>query len=119
MRSSKEIGKTSESLALFEEAERFVGANIDFFVDYAGAIGVAGAVKRDDLLLKDAFERFSLLHAKAPDHTMNLQYWAVTLFLLGDYAEAWKKVQLAEATPGHAELNLKFIEVLTDKMPRP
>jgi len=112
-------GKIDESLKLFAEAERFIGDDIDFLVDYAKALGVAGAQTRNNARLQDAFVRFRQLHEKAPQHTLNLQNWAITLFYVGNYAEAWKKVQLAEATPRHAELDKSFIAALQSKMPRP
>ena len=112
-------GKIPESLKLFGEAERFVGEDIDFSVDYAKALGIAGGLTKNDALLKDAFGRFSHLYEKAPQHTLNLQNWAITLFFVGNYTDAWKKIQLAEATPRHAELDSKFIAALQSKMPRP
>lgn len=112
-------GKAADSLKLFEEAEHSIGDDIDFSVDYAKAIGVAGAQTKNDTLLQDAFARFARAYEKAPQHTLNLQNWAITLFYVGNYAEAWKKIQLAEATPRHAELDSKFITALQSKMPRP
>ncbi len=112
-------GKAADSLKLFEEAEHSIGNDIDFSVDYAKAIGVAGAQTRNDALLQDAFARFARAYEKAPQHTLNLQNWAVTLFYVGNYAEAWKKIQLAEATPRRAELDSNFIAALQSKMPRP
>lgn len=112
-------GKAADSLKLFEEAEHSIGNDIDFSVDYAKAIGVTGAQTRNDALLQDAFARFARTYEKAPQHTLNLQNWAITLFYVGNYAEAWKKIQLAEATPRHAELDSNFIATLQSKMPRP
>ena len=112
-------GKTDEAMGLFAEADRLVGADIDFAVDYAKALGQVGAGSRNQTMLKDAFRRFAQLHEKAPNHTLNLQNWAVTLYYVGNYAEAWKKVKLAEATPPRAELDPGFIAALQAKMPRP
>lgn len=112
------LGKTADSLKLFAEAERVVGDDIDFSVDYARALGIAGAETRNSSLLQDAFARFAQLHERAPQHTLNLQNWAITLFYVGNYAEAWKKIQLAEATPRRAELDPNFIAALLSKMPR-
>src|ERR1035437_9536622 len=50
-------GKIDESLKLFAEAEGFVGNDIDFSVDYAKALGVAGAQTKNETLLNDAFAR--------------------------------------------------------------
>ncbi len=112
-------GKIDESLKLFAEADGIVGGDVDFSVDYAKAIGVAGAQTKNDALLKDAFARFELLYEKAPQNTLNLQNWAITLFYVGSYAEAWKKIKLAEATPRNAELDPNFLAALQSKMPRP
>ena len=111
--------KSTDSLKLFEEAEHSIGNDIDFSVDYAKAIGVAGAQTRNDALLQDAFARFARAYEKAPQHTLNLQNWAITLFYVGNYAEAWKKIKLAEATLRRAELDSNFIAALQSKMPRP
>ncbi|MBK9237172.1 MAG: hypothetical protein IPO19_14710 [Rhodoferax sp.] len=50
---------------------------------------------------------------------MNLQNWAVTLFYVGNYPEARKKIQLAEVTPRHVELDPGFVAALQGKMRRP
>jgi len=112
-------GKIDESLRLFAEADGFVGNDIDFSVDYAKALGIAGAQTKNETLLKDAFARFARLYEKAPQHTLNLQNWAITLFYVGNYAEAWKTVRLAEATPRRADLDPRFLAALQSKMPRP
>jgi tetratricopeptide (TPR) repeat protein len=112
-------GKTDESLKLMAEAEKFVGSDIDFAVDYAKAIGIAGAQTKNETQLKDAFARFARLYEKSPQHTLNLQNWAITLFYVGNYAEAWKKVKLAETTPRRADLDPKFLAALQSKLPRP
>jgi tetratricopeptide (TPR) repeat protein len=112
-------GKLNESLALFAEADRIVGGDIDFAADYAKALGIAGAQTKNQSMLNDAFTRFARVHEKAPQHTLNLQNWAITLFYVGNFGEAWKKVKLAEATPRHAELDPRFLAALQSKMPRP
>lgn len=113
------LRKHDQSLRLFAEAEGFVGSDIDFSADYAKAIGVAGAQAKNNVLLNDAFSRFTRVYERAPQHTLNLQNWAITLFYVGSYAEAWNKVKLAEATPRHADLDTRFITALQSKMPRP
>lgn len=112
-------GKIDESLKLFAEAEGFVGDDIDFAVDYAKALGIASDQTENETLVIEAFARFARLHAKAPQHTLNLQNWAITLFYVGNYAQAWKTVKLAEATPRRAELDPRFLAALQSKMPRP
>ncbi|NTV13041.1 MAG: hypothetical protein HGA96_03770 [Desulfobulbaceae bacterium] len=111
--------KIAVSLKLFEEAEKIIGNDIDFSVDYARALGTAAAQTKNDSQLKDALNRFGHLYEKAPQHTLNLQNWAITLFYIGNYAEAWKKVKLAEATPRHGEIDQNFLAALQSKMPRP
>jgi tetratricopeptide (TPR) repeat protein len=112
-------GNTAESLKLFSEAGRTIGGNLDFSVDFAKTLGIAGAQSNNDALLKDAFSRFQRNYEQAPQHVLNLQNWAVTLFYVGKHAEAWEKIQLAEAAPRRAELDTKFIAALQGKMPRP
>jgi tetratricopeptide (TPR) repeat protein len=112
-------GRITDSIKLFAEAERFVVGDIDFAVDYAKTIGIAGAQANDSELLKDAFTRFARLHEKVPQHTMNLQNWAITHFYVGNYSEAWKRIKLAEATPRGAEIDKSFVTALQAKMPRP
>lgn len=66
-------GRTDESLKLFAEAESLIGNDMGFSVDYAKALGEAGAETENETLLKDAFARFARLYGKAPQHTINLQ----------------------------------------------
>jgi tetratricopeptide (TPR) repeat protein len=112
-------GKSDDFLKLFAEAEKFVGSEINFSVDYAKAIGIAGAERKDDALLKDAFDRFERIYRKAPQNTKNLENWAWTLFSIGRYSEAWAKVKLAEATPNKDDLDPRFLAALQSRMPRP
>jgi tetratricopeptide (TPR) repeat protein len=112
-------GKLDESLKLFAEAENFVGDQINFSVDYARAVGMAGVKRSDDALLEDAFERFDAIYKKDPQSTKNLQNWAMTLFGTGKYSEAWEKVKLAELTPTRGQLDPRFLAALQAKMARP
>jgi len=112
-------GNVDQSLKLFGEAELFVGNDIDFSVDYARSVGFAGVQSNNKKLLQDALNRFTQIHKRAPQHTLNLQNWAIILFSVGNFSEAWKKIILAEATPHHAELDKNFIAALQAKMPRP
>jgi tetratricopeptide (TPR) repeat protein len=112
-------GKFDESMKLFGEAEKYVGDQINFSVDYAFAVGTAGVQLKDKALLKEAFGRFERNYQKAPQNTKNLQNWAFTLFSLGKYSEAWTKVKLAEVTPNKAALNPQFLKALQSRMPRP
>ncbi len=45
--------KFDESLKLFAEAEKFVGREINFLVDYSRAVGLVGVKRRDDALIND------------------------------------------------------------------
>ncbi len=112
-------GKLNDALALFAEADPIVGGDIDFSADYAKTLGIAGAQSKNEFVLNDAFKRFARVYEKAPQHTLNLQNWAITLFYIGNFSEAWKKVKLAEVTPRHDELDPKFLAALQTKMPRP
>ena len=112
-------GRFQESLELFAEAERVIGGDIDFAADHARALGAAGVETKSQSMLNDAFARFARVYDKAPQHTLNLQNWAITLFNLDNYAEAWKKIKLAEATPRRSELDPEFLAALQSKMPRP
>lgn len=109
----------AKSLELFAEAEKLIGNDIDFAVDYAKTLGQAGAENHDENMLNDAFARFAALYASNPDHTLNLQNWAITLFYVGNYAEAWKKIKLAERTPHRGAIDRGFVSELQSKMPRP
>ena len=112
-------GKLNESLSLFSEADLTKHDDVDFSVDYARAQGFVGAQKKNQTLLNEAFAHFSKIYDQAPDHTLNLQNWAITLFYVGHYTEAWQKIKLAEATPRSAEIDKSFIAALQSKMPRP
>lgn len=112
-------GRMADALALFNEAAPIVGADLDFAVDHAKTMGLAGLQSQNEKMVKEAFGKFQALHAKAPQHTLNLQNWSVLLFYIGNYAEAWKKIKLAEATPRKGDLDPKFIKALQEKMPRP
>jgi len=70
-------------------------------------------------MLKDAFDRFEHIYQQAPQNTLNLQNWAMTLFAKGRYSEAWAKVKLAEATPNKGNLDPRFVAALQARMPRP
>lgn len=112
-------GKLDESLALLREAEGSMAGDVDFQADYARTIGMLGAQTRNKPLVEDALSRFARVHARAPEHTLNLQNWAIILFYIGDYAGAWQKIKLAEATPQRQHLDPRFLSDLSRSMPRP
>lgn len=112
-------GKTDDSLKLFAEAEKFESSEFNFSVDYAKSLGMAGVTRKDDALLKDAFDRFGRIYQQAPQRTDNLENWAWTLFSVGRYSEAWAKVKLAEAAPNKGNLDPRFVAALQSRMPRP
>jgi Tfp pilus assembly protein PilF len=113
------VGKFDVSLKLFAEAEESESDLLNFSVDYAKSIGMAGVARKDEALLRNAYGRFERIYQKAPDDTDNLVNWAKTLFGVGDYAQAWAKVKLAEATPDKAILAPTFVAASQAKMPRP
>lgn len=112
-------GKFDDSLKLFAEAEKFVGGDINFSVDYAKSSGMAGVKLNDDALLRDAFDRFEHIYQKAPQNALNLQNWAIILFDKERYSEAWAKIKLAEALPNKGDLDPTFLAALQARMPRP
>jgi tetratricopeptide (TPR) repeat protein len=114
-----QAGKFEEALKLFGEAAPLIEDNMDFLADYAKTVGFAGLRQKDTSLIDTALSRFSYIYDRAPNHTMNLQNWAILLYFLGDYATAWEKINLAMATPGKADLNGQFIDKLQRKMAKP
>ncbi len=112
-------GKTSDALSLFDEAKNLMGNDIDFSVDYARGFGMIGIETGNKALIQNSFEMFEKNQFRAPEHTMNLQNWAIVLFYLEDYKGAWQKVKLAEKTKRASEMDKGFVEALTQKMPRP
>jgi tetratricopeptide (TPR) repeat protein len=115
----KKQDKISEAMQLFAEAAKYKSGDVDFETDYAMTIGFRAVQIRDKELLMDALKRYEVIYKKAPEHTLNIQNWAITLFYIRDYVGAWKKIQLAEATPRHNELDQNFIAALNKAMPRP
>ncbi len=111
--------KFDESLKLFAEAEAHVSNDHNFTTDYAKTLAMAGTQTKNEKLMNDAFARFARVYKKAPQHKLNIQNWAIALYYAGNYAEAWKKVKLAEATPGDSEIDPEFVKTLQSKMPRP
>lgn len=79
-----------------------------------------GAQTVNKALVSDAMEKFPRqLLLRTPDHTLNIQNWAITLYDLGDYRGAWQKVDLAEKTRRAVEFDKNFVAELKMKMPRP
>lgn len=111
--------KNNDALRLFAEADRLMGDDIDFAVDHARALGMIGVQSKNKALVSDALARFEQLQARAPDHTLNFQNWAITSYYLGNYPEAWQKVKLAEKTRRANEIDKGFVAELQKKMPRP
>lgn len=114
-----EADDITASIKLFTEAEKSLNGELDFAIDYAKTLGIAGAQAKNNAQLQDALSRFARLHVKALQHTLNLQNWAVTLFYSGNYSAACKKIQLAETTPRRAEVDPNFVAALQSKMLRP
>ena len=112
-------GQGAQALQLLAEAEKSIGDDFDFAVDHARALGMAGIQTKNEALVRQALDRYARIHQRDPQHTQNLQNWAITLFGVGQYALAWSRIELAEATPRRAQLDPRFIAALQQKMPRP
>lgn len=112
-------GNLEQSLKLFAEAADLVGGNVDFAADHARHIGIAAAKSNDEKLFQDAFARFAQVYERAPQHALNLQNWAITHYYLGQYAQAWEKLTLAEAVARQNEIDPRFVAALQEKMARP
>ena len=112
-------GEYKESLRSFEKAEPSLSEDINFNVDYSRTLGYAGVSARNENMVVNAFERFKKIYNKSPKHMMNLQNWAIILFYVGNYSEAWEKIKLAEVTPDGKSTDQKFVTLLQSKMPRP
>jgi tetratricopeptide (TPR) repeat protein len=112
-------GNAAQSLRLFGQANRLIGFDLDFAVDYARALSLAGAKLGDKKLLDEAFKRFAQIQERAPKHTLNLQNWAIAFYYTGQYAAAWDKIKAAQTTPRGAEVDKQFVADLQRKMPRP
>lgn len=116
------VGSTKQiehALPLFEQAQTLLPDDIDFAVDYARTIGMAAVENRNAPMLAQALAKFAQLHQRAPEHTLNLQNWAIVLFYQGEFAQAWQKIKLAEATSQAKDLDPRFIKDLAKKMARP
>jgi tetratricopeptide (TPR) repeat protein len=108
--------RLDSGLALFQESAVLLGDDIDFQSDFARTKAMMANSEADLQLIWKEFER---IHVKAPDHTLNLQNWAISYFYAGRYRDAWQKIQLAERTPRGRELDPNFLQDLSEKMPRP
>lgn len=111
--------KHREALQFFDEAAPALEQDIDFSVDHALTQAMVAVEDHDTAAVQRVLERFARIHAQAPQHTLNLQNWAITLFATGNLAGAWEKVQWAEATPRRAAIDQRFIADLQSAMPRP
>jgi tetratricopeptide (TPR) repeat protein len=112
-------GEYGESLKAFQRAEATMSNDVDFNVDFSRTLGYAGVRARSEKMVRSAFERYRKIYEKWPQHALNLQNWAIILFYTGNYALAWEKIKLAEATPDAKYLDQKFIAALQSKMARP
>lgn len=112
-------GEYANSISIFEKLEPILSNDVNFCTDYARALGHAGVAAQNKTIIAAAIERFKKTYEKVPQHTMNLQNWAVILYYLGNYAEAWEKVKLAEATAGASAVDRRFVSALNSKMARP
>ena len=96
------------------------GAAIKAAIERSGiAAGKVDEVLFGNCLMAEAVRRYEAIYQKAPDHTLNLQNWAIADYTSGNYPMAWKRLKLAEATPQRADIDPNFVKALEAKMPRP
>jgi tetratricopeptide (TPR) repeat protein len=112
-------GQFERCLPYFAEADGLIGSDIGFAIDYAKVLGIAGAELKNATHTSNAMARFAKIYGLAPDNTLNLQNWSITLFYNDKYKDAWDKLKLAEATAGKADIDPNFVAALQAKMPRP
>ena len=114
-------GHHDSAQKLFEEAETLVpeSERLRCKVDHARMLGIASAQSHNPQQLEQALARFAEIYQIAPDFIENLQNWAITLYLHGNYAKAWEIIKLAEKTPKAKQLSQEFLHALEAKMPRP
>jgi len=112
-------GKYVQSFELFEEAKKYMVDDVNFLVDYARTVGFAGIELKNDRYIQRALSSFETLYEREPRHTLNIQNWAIVLYYMGNYSEAWKKIELAEKTPRNKEIDQNFVKKLEMKMSRP
>ena len=76
------------ALKLYAEANASLAESFQFELDYARALGLSGYACSDSNATDEAFRRFEKLYRDHPDNTLNLQNWAITLYLQGQLALA-------------------------------
>lgn len=111
-------GDIAHALPLFAEAKPLVGDEIDFAIDQAKASSAEAMMKRDGALMQNVLAQFAEIDKRAPNHVMNLQNWAIALYSIGEYGQAWGKIKRAEKISAK-ELDANFIADLEKQMPRP
>jgi len=101
---------------LFKEAESLLPDDIDLAVDSARFQGILGLETQNKAMLNMALDRYQALSIKYPNHTMNWQNWAVILFNMGEYPQAWDRLQSALKTPRGREVDPEFVKALSSKI---
>lgn len=108
-----------EAVALLTEAATSIGRNYRFQLDCARAIGMAGTESKDPKLIELALVKFETIYSEHPTGAISLQNWAMTLYALERYPEAWEKIRIAQTTPEAGLLSQAFIQDLTRKVGTP
>ncbi len=98
------------ALSLFAEASTYLTDDFQFTLAYARALGVSGSAISDSKAIDEALLRFEAINRDHPNSTINLQNWAITLYLQKQYGAAWEKLQLAQKTPEANSLSKEFVE---------
>ena len=101
---------------LFKEAEALLPDDIDLAVDSARFQGMLGLETQNKSMLNTALNQYQVLSIKYPNHTMNWQNWALILFNMGDYPQAWDRLQSALKTPRGKEVDPEFVKALSSKI---
>jgi tetratricopeptide (TPR) repeat protein len=105
-----------EALRLFSEAHVFLSANPQFRIDYARALGICGIALKDQAVVDGALMRFADFYSENSANVNNPQNWALTLYLLERYDDAWQKIRIAQSTPDSKLLSNEFIDALRQRV---
>ena len=112
-------GQHASAVKLFDEAGEFMKGDPDFLADQARAFGFIGLETKDQALQDRAWRLFDDVKRRDPQHTGNLQNWAIVLYYGGRFQEAWQKIGEAEKTPNGKDISPAFLKALSERMPRP
>jgi tetratricopeptide (TPR) repeat protein len=107
-----------EAISLLNEARPFLTQDFRFKVDYARMLAMAGIHLKEDQLIDAALSEFSRLYNESPQDVNNLQNWAITLYSLDQYEDAWEKIKEAKKMPDAHKLSSDFVSELLRIIPK-